>query len=184
MNRNHGESITTRKKGRIQSLMPVMLTLIFSICAGGLAKVRDTKVHSPVLYSCEHSECVLYTVCEQCNAFKNPHEICMLQEKENIESSKVRTRICCKVMISEHKERVITAKMLWLHWLQYWHLLFHHRSDCWPVSHGNERQSKIHCNSKWWSFGLKKKMCTFNSLKLPCLAFHRVQWFKLALRGG
>lgn len=28
----------------------------------------------------------------------------MLQEKENIESSKVRTRMCCKVMLSEHKD--------------------------------------------------------------------------------
>lgn len=31
--------------------MPVVLTLIFSICAGGLAKVRVTEAHSPALYS-------------------------------------------------------------------------------------------------------------------------------------
>lgn len=43
--------------------MPVELTLIFSICAGGLAKVRDTKAHSPPLYSSVsilNVRCILY----------------------------------------------------------------------------------------------------------------------------
>lgn len=62
--------------------MPVVLTLIFSICAGGLAKVRDTEAHSPALYS----SVSILNVC--CMLYANSavhlriHEICLLQKKK------------------------------------------------------------------------------------------------------
>lgn len=182
MNKNH-DKILLQTIGEIQIFMPVVLTLIFSICAGGLAKVRDTEAHSTALYSSVsilNVFCILYANSAM-HLRIHMRFVCYRKRKYLNFKSKDKN-VLYEVMISEHKKAVNYIQNVMTYWLQHWHLLFNHRSDCWPVSHGNERQSKIHCNSKCWSFGLRK-MCAFNRLKLPGLAFHRVQWFKLAVRG-
>lgn len=82
MNKNHEENITTNNRRNSNLNACSVHTDLFHLCRRFGQGQRYWSSFTSSVFLCVHSEHVLYTVCKQCNACKNPHEICMLHKKK------------------------------------------------------------------------------------------------------